>query len=106
MPIVYRVDKFVVPEPVRAEFWGHVRLTHEILRKQAGFLDDALREQHSGPGRFNAVTIVRWSSADDLPAARSAAEAGHRAAGFVPADFFRRAGIEADVATYVEAPGP
>ena len=102
MPIVYRVDKFVVPETAREEFWQHVRRTHEILRNQAGFLDDALLEQHSGAGRFNAVTIVRWSSADDLPAARSAAEAGHRAVGFVPAEFFKRAGIEADVANYVE----
>jgi heme-degrading monooxygenase HmoA len=102
MPIVYRIDKFVVPEPAREEFWRHVRRTHEVLRRQAGFLDDVLLEQQSGPGRFNAVTIVRWSSADDLPAARSAAEAGHRAVGFVPAEFFRRAGIEADLANYAE----
>ncbi|MEV4483504.1 hypothetical protein [Micromonospora coxensis] len=101
MPVVYRVDKFHVPEAVRDEFWGHVRRTHEILRHQHGFLDDTLLEQHSGPGRFNAVTIVRWSSEDDLPAARAAAEAGHRAAGFTPADFFARTGIEADVANYV-----
>ncbi len=58
MPIVYRIDKFVVPEPAREEFWRHVRRTHEVLRRQAGFLDDALLEQQSGPGRFNAVTIV------------------------------------------------
>lgn len=103
MPIVYRVDKFVVPEAAREEFWGHVGRTHEILRKQDGFLDDVLLEQHSGPGRFNAITIVRWSSADDLPAARLAAEAGHQAVNFVPAEFFAKAGIEADVANYVEA---
>ncbi|HET9519136.1 MAG TPA: hypothetical protein VFO77_15545 [Actinoplanes sp.] len=102
MPTVYRVDKFVVPDEAREEFWGHVGRTHEILRQQAGFLDDTLLEQHSGPGRFNAVTIVRWSSVDDLPAARSAVEAGHQAAGFVPREFFRRAGIEADVANFVE----
>lgn len=104
MPIVYRIDKFVVPETAREEFWQHVHRTHRILRSQPGFLEDTLLEQHSGPGRFNAVTIIRWSSADDLPAARAAAEAGHRAAGFEPAEFFDRAGIEADVANYVETP--
>ncbi|MGN9812775.1 antibiotic biosynthesis monooxygenase family protein [Micromonospora sp. BQ11] len=104
MPVVYRVDKFVVPDHARDEFWGHVSRTHEILRKQPGFLDDALLERHSGPGRFNAVTIVRWSSADDLPAARSAVEAAHQAAGFAPRDFFERAGIEPDVANYAEIP--
>jgi hypothetical protein len=86
----------------REEFWGHVHRTHRLLRVQHGFLDDTLLEHHSGPGRFNVVTIVRWSSPDDLPAARAAAEAGHRTAGFVPAAFFTRAGIEADVANYIE----
>lgn len=106
MSIVYRVDKFVVPETAREEFWRHVHRTHEVLRRQAGFLDDVLLQQHSGSGRFTAVTIIRWSSAGDLPAARAAAEAGHRAAGFEPAEFFKRAGIEADVANYVEAATP
>ncbi|GAB1688946.1 antibiotic biosynthesis monooxygenase family protein [Krasilnikovia sp. M28-CT-15] len=104
MPIVYRIDKFVVPEAAREEFWRHVHRTHGILRGQTGFLDDTLLERLSGPGRFNAVTVIRWSSADDLPAARAAAEAGHRAAGFNPAEFFNRAGIEADVANYGEVP--
>jgi heme-degrading monooxygenase HmoA len=101
--MIYRVDRFVVPAAARDEFWTHVRRTHAILRTQAGFVDDVLLEQDSGPGRFNAVTMVRWSSADDLPAARAAAEAGHREVGFVPAEFFARAGIEADIATYAEA---
>lgn len=104
VPTIYRVDKFVVPDHAREEFWGHVSRTHEVLREQVGFLDDALLEHHSGPGRFNAVTIVRWSSADDLPAARSAVEAAHRAVGFTPGEFFERAGIEADVANFVEIP--
>ncbi|MGC4804640.1 antibiotic biosynthesis monooxygenase family protein [Micromonospora sp. DT233] len=104
MAVVYRVDKFAVPEPVREEFWRQVRRTHAILRTQPGFLDDALLEQHSGPGRFNAVTIVRWASADDLPAARAAVHAAHRAEGFEPAVFFEHAGIEADLANYVDAP--
>lgn len=104
MAVIHRVDKFVVPEAAREEFWHHVRRTHALLRTQPGFLDDVLLEQHSGPGRFNAVTIVRWSSADDLPAARAAVEAAHRAEGFEPAAFFARAGIEADIANYTEVP--
>lgn len=102
MSIVYRVDKFAVPEKAREEFWGHVGRTHALLRTQPGFLDDALLEQVSGPGRFDAVTIVRWASADAMPAARDAVHAAHRAEGFDPAAFFARAGIEADVANYVE----
>jgi heme-degrading monooxygenase HmoA len=105
MPVTYRIDKFVVPNLAREEFWTHVRRTHSVLRNQHGFLGDALLEQHSGPGRFNVVTMVRWSSADDLGSARSAVEQSHQEAGFRPAEFFQRVGIEADLANYVETTG-
>jgi heme-degrading monooxygenase HmoA len=103
MPVLYRVDKFVVPDHVRDEFWTHVRRTHSVLRDQPGFLEDTLLEQHSGPGRFNVVTIVKWASPDALAAARSAVERSHRTADFQPAEFLERAGIEADMGNYVEA---
>lgn len=103
MSVVYRVDKFVVPDHARDQFWTNVRRTHSVLRNQPGFLDDALLEKHSGSGRYNVVTIVKWSSADDLAAARTAVEDAHRAANFRPAEFFESVGIEADLANYVEA---
>src|SRR5437899_10402671 len=98
--MTYRVDKFVVPDAARAEFWTHVLRTHGVLREQPGFLDDALLEQRSGTGRFNVVTIVRWASEDVMATARDAVQRSHQAAGFVPAEFFQRAGIEADLANY------
>lgn len=100
MAVTYRVDKFVVPEDVREEFWGNVRRTHSVLRDQPGFLDEVLLEKDSGPGRFNVVTIVRWASDDDLAAARTAVEQAHRAAGFRLAEFFANVGIEADLGNY------
>jgi heme-degrading monooxygenase HmoA len=98
------VDKFVVPDQARVEFWANVRRTHAVLRTQPGFLADNLLEQSSGPGRFNVVTIVRWASAEDLAVARSAVERSHQEADFRPAEFFRQAGIEADLANYVDVP--
>ena len=91
-----------VPDEVRDEFWTNVRRTHAILREQSGFLDDALLEKQSGPGRLNVVTVVRWSSADDMEPAKAAVERAYRAAGFDPAAFLARAGIDADLANYVE----
>lgn len=103
MSAVYRVDKFVVPEQALEEFWSLVRRTHVVLREQPGFLHDVLLEQHSGPGRFNTVTIVKWSSVDDLATARTAVEQAHRDADFRPVEFFERTGIEPDLANYVES---
>jgi heme-degrading monooxygenase HmoA len=102
MPVVYRVDKFEVPDDARDEFWTQVRLTHTVLRRQAGFLGDVLLEKDSGPGRFNVVTMVKWASADDMGPAGTAVEQAHRAAEFEPAEFLTRAGIDADLANYVE----
>lgn len=102
MSVVYRVDKFVVPEAARDEFWVHVRRTHAVLRGVPGFVEDALLEQDSGPGRFNVVTIVQWSSEKDLAAARFAVERSHEAVSFRPTEFYDRTGIEADLANYVD----
>jgi hypothetical protein len=44
--------------------------------------------------------MVRWASDEDLVTARDAAQRSHQEAGFVPAEFFARAGIEADLANY------
>lgn len=59
---VFRVDKFVVPVEAREEIIGKVRMTHELLRRQEGFVQDFLLEQFSGPGEFNLVTIVEWEA--------------------------------------------
>ncbi|MGE3285584.1 MAG: hypothetical protein AB7J32_05705 [Pseudonocardia sp.] len=99
MTAVYRVDTFVVPDDAREEFWGNVRRTHAVLREQAGFVDDVLLETPSAQGRFHAVTIVGWESAEHLPAARAAVATMHRARGFDAAAFFARAGIRADLTT-------
>lgn len=47
---VFRVDKFVVPSEAREEIIAKVRMTHELLRQQKGFVQDFLLEQFSGPG--------------------------------------------------------
>lgn len=46
---VFRVDKFVVPANAREEILAKVRMTHELLRQQQGFVQDFLLEQFSGP---------------------------------------------------------
>ena len=61
---IFRVDKFVVPRSARDEFLSRVKVTHEVLRRQPGFVRDNLLEQFSGPGEFNIVTIAEWESQD------------------------------------------
>ncbi|MBI1880408.1 MAG: SDR family NAD(P)-dependent oxidoreductase [Chloroflexi bacterium] len=97
---IYRIDKFKVPKPARAEFIQRVRIPHEFIKTQPGFIQDFVFEQIGGPGAFNFVTVAVWESADALDAARQAATAKYREIGFKPNEIFDRLGIVADMANY------
>lgn len=97
---IYRVDKFVVPAQARDEFLQRVRDTHGILRRQPGFVRDAVLEQIAGPGRFNIVTIAEWRNQEAVDAAREVVAAEHERSGFDARATIARLGIDADIANY------
>ena len=97
---IYRVDKFVVPEAARDEFLARIRETHELLRRQPGFIRDAILEQVAGPGKFNIVTIAEWQDQAAIDAARDVVRRAHAKRGFSPQETMKRLGIEADIADY------
>jgi heme-degrading monooxygenase HmoA len=99
---VYRVDKFRVPAPARAEFLERVRETHNALKSQPGLIQDFILEQTGGPGVFNIVTVAVWQDARAVDAAKTAMEEWRRSTGFEPKEMFSRLNIEADLANYSE----
>lgn len=102
---IFRVDKFVVPEHARDEFLQRVRATHGILRRQPGFVRDAILEQIAGSSKFNIVTIAEWGSQEAVDAAREAVAAEHAKSGFDARATIARLGIEADIANYRPSDG-
>jgi|SRR5688572_14449959 len=102
---IYRVDKFVVPQAAREEFLERVNATHQILRRQPGFIRDAILEQVAGPGKFNIVTIAEWESQSAIDAAREVVSKAHAESGFNPQETMARLGIEADIANYMPIDG-
>lgn len=99
---IFRVDKFVVPSTTRDAFIERVMATHEVLRKQPGFVRDYLLEQIAGPGEFNVVTVVEWASQAHIDKAKAAVMAMHKQSGFNPQETLARLGIKADIANYRE----
>ena len=97
---IFRVDKFVVPQAAREEFLKRVHDTHQVLRRQPGFIRDALLEQVAGSGKFNIVTIAEWESQEAIDAARATVMAAHAESGFSPKETMTRLGIDADIANY------
>ncbi|MBT1063163.1 antibiotic biosynthesis monooxygenase [Bowmanella sp. Y26] len=97
---VFRVDKFIVPQASKQEFLQRVLATHEILRKQPGFIQDQLLEQVAGPGRYNIVTIAQWQSQATIDAAKAVVMEAHQAMGFSAQETMQRLGIEGDIGNY------
>ena len=89
-----------MPQNAGAEFLQKVRSTREILRRQPGFIRDALLEQVSGPGRFNIVTVAEWESQAAIDAARAVVMKAHAESVFSPQEMMARLGIEADIADH------
>lgn len=102
---VFRVDKFVVPVEARQEILTKVRMTHELLRQQQGFVQDFLLEQFSGPGEFNLVTIVEWESQAAVDKVVPIVKAAHERVAFNPQETIARLGVKADIANYQRIPG-
>lgn len=96
----FRLDKFLVPHPVRQAFLAKVNETHAVLRKQPGFVRDFLLEQAMTDQVFGLATLVEWESVAQLEAARSAVKALHQQTGFVPQEALKQWGITAEIGTY------
>lgn len=101
----YRVDRFVVPASGRTEFLDRVTTTHELLRKQDGFVRDLILEQQSGPSEFNVVTLVEWTDQSVVEHVSAAVAKLHADGGFDPREMIDRLGIRADIAGYHELDG-
>ncbi len=97
---IFRVDRFDVPADARREFLERVASTHALLRRQAGFVQDIVLEQESGPGRYNFVTLVEWKSAEAIGKAAGEVARMHAETGFDRTEMMKRLGIVADIASY------
>jgi heme-degrading monooxygenase HmoA len=97
---VYRLDRFVVPRPAREEFLTRVNQTHEILRRQAGFLQDFLLERPGEEGATIIVTMVEWDSRETVDRVVPIVQAAHREMDFSPKETIARLGITAEIGIY------
>ncbi len=97
---VYRVDSFVVPAAVRDEFLRRVMQTHEVLRRQDGFIQDFILERASDDRAHVLVTIVEWRSEAVVSRVREAVAVYHKHVGFDPREFIAQAGIDANIGLY------
>lgn len=96
----YRLDTFVVPLTVRDTFVARVLETHEVLRRQPGFVRDALMEMPDGSEAVRIATLAEWEDERSMGPAGDAVHALRERTGFDPIAFIRSNGVEADFRVY------
>lgn len=64
---LYRVNKFAVPKESRSEFLDLVAKTFAVVRRQEGYVRDWVLEQNTGPGIYNFVTMIEFTSEEVAP---------------------------------------
>jgi heme-degrading monooxygenase HmoA len=77
-----------------------VNQTHEILRRQPGFVQDFLLERPGGNDATIVVTMVEWDSQETVDRVVPVVKAAHREMGFNPKETIARLGVEAEFGVY------
>lgn len=101
----YRIDSFLVPDAVRAEFEATMQRNLAFISKLPGFVGHVVFEKAGGPGSFNVVTLAAWESRAALHQARESVAAHYARIGFDPAATMASWGVKAEIGQYVIPPG-
>ncbi|NVM88015.1 antibiotic biosynthesis monooxygenase family protein [Variovorax sp. SG517] len=97
---VFRVDKFVVPAGVRAEFIAQMRRIQQTLRALPGCLRAHVLDQTGGNGEFNVLTLVEWADEQAVASAAEFVKKKFAEEGFDPVAFTSNAGVRPDQGFY------
>jgi len=108
---VFRIDKFAVPQDVLPAFMRRLRWMDEALAGLPGCRQNRVMTECSG-SEFNVATLVEWSSAEAMAAARAQIQRRYAEEGFDPTEFMKRLGVRADMGLFagewdgLRRPGP
>lgn len=98
------IDKFVVPEEFKSEFFQAVHLSSGFLRTLPGFVEGFVYEKTDGDGRHNVITTAVWQNEEAFQGAKKAAAAEFQKRGFNPPEIMRRLRVEIERAVYSRSP--
>jgi len=97
---IFRIDRFVVPAGALPAFMERLRFTQQTLDDVPGCRQNLVLQQEDRPGEFNIITLVEWSDAEAIAAAKAAMQAKYAEEGFDPAAFIQKLGVQADMGIY------
>jgi len=96
------IDKFVLPENAKAEFFQRMNYNRTFLKTQPGFISDAAYERTDEQGNLIVVTVAIWESEDAIAKAKAAVQNEYKRIGFNMPAMLERLKITIERATYHE----
>ena len=100
----FRVNTFVVPSRSREAFLSIITSTHQVLRRQQGFVRDLILEQQSGPGENNFVSLIEFAGIEAVPYATAALAALDQERGISRKEEAAQLGVRSGMANYRPLP--
>jgi heme-degrading monooxygenase HmoA len=97
---VFRIDRFVVPSSTVPAFIERLHHIQRTLGTMPGCQQNLVLTQKGGSGESNMVTVVEWTNAQSMAAAKAAVEKIYAAQGFDPSAFMQKLEVRADLGVY------
>ena len=97
---VVRIDKFVVPEESKAQFFAEVKKSSAFLRTLTGFVEGFVYENTDGGSRHNVVTTAVWKDEAAFQNAKKQAAEEFQRIGFNPPEIMKRLKVEIERGVY------
>ena len=101
---VVLIDKFVVPEESKAQFFAEVKKSSAFLRTLPGFVEGFICENTDGGSRHNVVTTAVWIDDEAFQNARKRAAEEFQRIGFNPPEIMKRLKVEIERGIYRRSP--
>ena len=101
---VVLIDKFVVPEESKAQFFAEVKKSSAFLRTLPGFIEGFIYENMDGGSRHNVVTTAVWTDDEAFQNARKRAAEEFQRIGFNPPEIMKRLKVEIERGVYRRSP--
>ncbi len=96
------IDRFVIPNASREEFFMRGRITRELIRGLPGLVSMSAYSREEGEA-LHFLTVALWESEEAVTKAGEAIVASFHREGFDNVAFFNRLGVTLERAIYDEA---
>lgn len=95
------IDKFIIPDAAKAEFYERMQINRSFIRTLPGFIEDAAYTNTDDNGNLICITVALWENREAVNKAKEAVQAEYRKQGFDPAAMYERLHITMDRGVYV-----